>query len=197
MTWWFNWRTSGSVTRAIWDRAMTWSFLKLLLVLSLVRSGIMRVTWYFLKFWPVTVWAKWSDLIGLYGFVVRMERSDWLVRLLSPYGTIWLACTAFESVWNDMIGVYGFWVRMERSDWHVRILSLYGTIWLVVLEICLRAPRWTSCSMKLQTVVSRKTRKRYVKCVLFYDEFAVRPAVARDTNKPLSLFIDYLLYPAE
>ena len=91
-----------------------------------------------------------------------------------------------------MIGLYGFVVRKERSDWLVRIhcpdnlirrpgdLSLSASMDFLLYE--------------LQTVVSRKSRRRYAKCVLFCDDFAVRPAVARNTNKRPSIFIYYLLY---
>ena len=211
----FSETSSGFVTRAICDNASD-------LIFSELLAG-----------------DRLSDL----------EQSDWFARLLSPYGTIWLACTAFESVWNDLIGLYGFWVRMERSDWLVRLvvrmeqsgwlvrlvvrmersnwlvrlvvrmersdrlvrlrslygtiwlacteISPYGSIWLAVLEICLRAPSMDFLSYKVQTVVSRTTRKRYAKCVLFCDEIAVHPAVACNTNKWPSLFIYYLLYPVE
>ena len=54
----------------------------------------------------MTVRAIWSNLIGLYGFVVRLERSDWFVRLV---------------------------VRMERSNWIVRmVLRMERSDWLVL-----------------------------------------------------------------
>ena len=140
ITWWFNWRTYGSVTLAIWDRAMTWSFLKLLLVLSLVQSVIMRVTWYFMKFWPMTVWAIWSDLIGFYGFIVRKERSDWIVHFRCPEGAIRLACTLSLSWRSDPIGLYAFVVLRELSNWLVRFRCLEGAIWLAGIALFSRQP---------------------------------------------------------
>ena len=92
MTWRFTWRTSGFVTRAICDHASD-------LIFSEILAG-----------------DRPSDLIGLYGVWVRIERSDWLVRILTLYRTIWLACT--ES------SLYGtIWLACTKS-------SPYGTIWL-------------------------------------------------------------------
>ena len=106
----------------VWSEIVRWlgGLTEGLLVSSLVRSVIMRVTWSFMNFLMMTFRAIWSNLIGLYCFWVRMERSvglygfwvsmeqsNWLVQLLILYGTICLACTDFESVWNDLIGLYG------------------------------------------------------------------------------------------
>ena len=124
--------------------------------------------------------SVWNDLIGLYGFWVRIERSDWFVQILSPYRTIWLACTDFESVKNDLICLYGFWVRMEQSDWLVRLLSPYGTIWLDGVTSrswrsdpigCFRDLSSSAFNGLLVHATSdsslQTTRKKYVKCVLF------------------------------
>ena len=55
--------------------------------------------------------AIWSNLIGLYGFVFRMEGSDWLVCLV--------VCME-RSDWLVWLVVH-----MEQYDWLVQLRSPY------------------------------------------------------------------------
>ena len=68
-----------------------------------------------------------SDLIGLYGFRVRIERYDWLVRnVVHMKRSDWLVRKLVRMERSDWL--VRKVVSMEQSDWLVRILSPYITI---------------------------------------------------------------------
>ena len=136
-------------------------------------------------------WSVLNALIGSYGsrsllkaligwpdLLVLLERSDWTIRLVGPDGAIWLDDPTCWSWWNDLIGRSNLLVLKERSDWKIRG-SVFGRL------------QWSSCFATSDSS-SRTTRKRYAKCVLFCDEFAVQSAVARETDKTtVSFYINY------